>query len=299
MRVPTTAWLVIGAMLASSPRLAHAQDQPNANAQPQNFDVTVPHAFTSPDNGETRCFVVIGCIGVPAGGWAWRAQDVGTFDASAPRPPFDPNHPRPYWSPDICCTANSTAVPNWQARFGPRCFVGYGCFGPPPGGWQWTAADVALAFHQAQQPSPRPSPLMQIGEPSLPVVCGSPSIAGVLKCLQQIASGVASWVGKTPGWSVATQLADMASGVAQAYAEIVQNKVAVEHQASYFDGTIDTVLNDNSVSLRDGSMSLSQAVAEAVNQIRWSTYTVVSASAVQQRMIEIAREEKIEIANQR
>jgi hypothetical protein len=161
MRVPATGWLLVWAVLAALGLAvgARAQGDADANVQSQNFDVTIPRAFTSPDNGQTRCFVGIGCIGVPAGGWAWRLQDIGGFDASAPRPPFDPNHPEPYWSPDTCCTASSIAVPDWQARYGTRCFVGYGCFGPPPGGWQWTDEDIGPVPQADQSLPARPVPL--------------------------------------------------------------------------------------------------------------------------------------------
>jgi hypothetical protein len=94
------------------------------------FDLRVPHPFTSPDGGQTRCFDVDHCYGPPPGGWAWQAEDVGKFDASTPLPPFDPNHPQPYRSRDGGQT---------------RCFIGYGCKGPPPGGWLWTESGDAQA----------------------------------------------------------------------------------------------------------------------------------------------------------
>jgi hypothetical protein len=88
------------------------------------FDVRVPHPFISPDGGQTRCFDAVRCYGPPEGGWAWQAEDVGRFDASAALPPFDPNRPQPYRSRDGGQT---------------RCFTGYRCYGPPPGGWLWPA----------------------------------------------------------------------------------------------------------------------------------------------------------------
>jgi hypothetical protein len=86
------------------------------------FDLTVPHPFTSRDGGQTRCLDTLHCYGPPEGGWAWQAEDVGKFDASAPLPPFDPDRPQPYRSDEAGQT---------------RCFVGYRCYGPPPGGWRW------------------------------------------------------------------------------------------------------------------------------------------------------------------
>jgi hypothetical protein len=87
------------------------------------LDLRVPHPFTSPDGGQTRCFDAVRCYGPPEGGWAWEAEDVGKFDASAPLPPFDPNRPHTFRPRDGGQT---------------RCFIGYGCKGPPPGGWLWT-----------------------------------------------------------------------------------------------------------------------------------------------------------------
>jgi hypothetical protein len=89
------------------------------------FDLAIPHPFTSPDGRQTRCFDADHCYGPPPGGWAWQAEDVGKFNASAPLRPFDPNRPQPYRSQDGGQT---------------RCFVGYGCYGPPPGGWLWTTS---------------------------------------------------------------------------------------------------------------------------------------------------------------
>ena len=106
----------------------------SALAGESHFDLSVPHPFKSPDGGETRCFDEVHCYGPPAGGWAWQAEDVGKFDASAPRPPFDPNRPQPYRPRDGGQT---------------RCFIGYGCKGPPPGGWLWVEnGDAQTTWYQ-------------------------------------------------------------------------------------------------------------------------------------------------------
>jgi hypothetical protein len=91
-----------------------------AIAQVTQFDLAIPHPFTSPDGGQTRCFDADHCYGPPPGGWAWEAEDIGKFNASAQ---FDPNRPQPYRPRDGGQT---------------RCFIDYGCKGPPPGGWLWT-----------------------------------------------------------------------------------------------------------------------------------------------------------------
>ena len=64
------------------------------------FDFNVPHPFTSLEGGRTRCFIGYGCYGPPPGGWAWEAEDVDTFVASAPLARFDPNRPQSYRSRD-------------------------------------------------------------------------------------------------------------------------------------------------------------------------------------------------------
>jgi hypothetical protein len=98
------------------------------------LDLRVPHPFTSPNGGQTRCFDAVDCYGPPEGGWAWEAEDIGKFDASAPLPPFDPNRPQPYRPKDGGQT---------------RCFIGYGCKGPPPGGWLWTEnGDAQATWYQ-------------------------------------------------------------------------------------------------------------------------------------------------------
>jgi hypothetical protein len=103
-------------------------------AAKDGLDLRVPHPFTSRDGGATRCFDAGDCYGPPEGGWAWEAEDVGKFDASVPLPPFDPNTPQPYRPRDGGRT---------------RCFIGYGCQGPPPGGWLWTEnGDAPAAWYQ-------------------------------------------------------------------------------------------------------------------------------------------------------
>jgi hypothetical protein len=125
-----------------------------AEAWETYIDLRMPRPFTSPDGGETRCFDAVRCYGPPEGGWAWQAEDVGKFDASAPLPPFDPNRPRPYRSVDGGQT---------------RCFIGYRCYGPPPGGWLWTEnGDAQATWYQRVWSWIRGAIVPWIGDVGLP-----------------------------------------------------------------------------------------------------------------------------------